>query len=129
MEPTALMWTYRNQLLAVVLASMSLVFYVLLPQPYALWVFWLVLGSALFTWVLSLWARFQGDERQKSEARTELLVTLSFVGGAYVIGWLTGWLLTGVREAWIISFVAGIGGFVIALAPLRSPPDPPPPDN
>jgi NhaP-type Na+/H+ or K+/H+ antiporter len=123
------MWTYRNQLAAVVLTSLSLVFYVLLPQPYALWVFWVVLGVGILTWFYSLWVRYQGDTKQAEEAKTELLVTLGFVGGAYLIGWVSGWMLAGYDKAWVIGFVAGIGGFVIALAPLRSPPDPPPPDN
>jgi hypothetical protein len=121
------MFAYRTQVAAVVLAALSLVVYVLLPQPYSLAMFWLMLVGSLFVWSLSLWSRYRLGGDSADEARAELVTTVGFTLGFFVIGWLAGWFLVDLSGAWLIGFVAGIGGFVVALAPLRNPPDPPPP--
>ena len=121
------MFAYRSQAAAVVLAALSLVVYVLLPQPYSLLLFWVMLAGSLVVWLLSLWSRYRRGGNLAVEARAELVTTVGFVLGFFTIGWLAGWFLIDLSGAWLLGFVAGIGGFVVALAPLRNPPDPPPP--
>ena len=121
------MFAYRSQAIAVVLAALSLVVYVLLPQPYSLLLFWIMLAGGLIVWFLSLWSRYRLDGVRAAEARAELVTTLGFVLVFFLIGWLAGLFLIDLSGAWLLGFVAGIGGFVVALAPLRNPPDPPPP--
>jgi len=121
------MFAYRAQAVAVVLAALSLVVYVMLPHPYSLLLFWMMLVSSLFVWFLSLWSRYRLGGDCAVEARAELVTTVGFTLGFFMIGWLAGWFLLDLSGAWLIGFVAGIGGFVVALAPLRNPPDPPPP--
>ena len=121
------MFAYRSQAAAVVLAALSLVVYVMLPQPYSLVLFWFMLGGGVLVWFLSLWSRYRLGGAFAVEARAELVTASGFTLGFFLIGWLAGWFLLNASGAWLIGFVAGIGGFVVALAPLRNPPDPPPP--
>ena len=86
-----------------------------------------MLAGSLVVWLLSLWSRYRRGGNLAVEARAELVTTVGFVLGFFTIGWLAGWFLIDLSGAWLLGFVAGIGGFVVALAPLRNPPDPPPP--
>ena len=111
----------RSQVAAVILAVLSIVVFVGAPRPYAVYLFWLMLAVALVLWLVSIWLRLQLDDFNTQEAKAEVITTVGLVILFFLAGWLIGWLTEDLSAAWLFGFLAGIVGFIVALAPLRKP--------
>jgi hypothetical protein len=116
----------RTQVVAVVLATLSIVVLMGVPRPYSICLFWAMLSAALLLWFVSLWFRVQQGGHLAEEAKAEAITTAGLAVAFFLVGWLVGFLLEGAAAAWLFGYLAAIAGFIVALAPLRkSPPRPP----
>jgi hypothetical protein len=112
----------RAQVTAIILATLSIVVVVGVPRPYSVYLFWTMLGAALVLWLVSIRLRLQLDEFNAQEAKAEVITTVGLAIAFFLAGWLIGWLTEDISSAWLFGFLAGIVGFIVALAPLRKSP-------
>ena len=109
-------------IVGVILPYVAIVVFVGVPRPYSVYLFWTMLGAALALWLVSIRLRLQLDAFNSQEAKAEVITTVGLVIAFFVAGWLVGWLTEDISSAWLFGFLAGIVGFIVALAPLRKSP-------